>query len=187
MYNEVRMLNHRAFGSTHSQCLQMVPDAFGPEFDEQTWSRLQLGRCNTHLTVSTSSLLECPPSVFPASSDIIPASVLHWDTAVRFSQAQEIGTNVCDPNTHRTPPDVDFEYVRCPAKSASWTSKTPERRSATFGVQGLVFLFLVRFFLGGDFVFFFFSKKMTVYLFMFFVSPFFVLFFFCAGKKNMKT
>ena len=38
---------------------------------------------------------------YPASSEIIPASVLPWDTAVCLLQAHEIGTSVCDPNIDR--------------------------------------------------------------------------------------
>ena len=30
--------------------------------------------------------------------------------------------NACDPNIHRTPPEADFEFVKCPAKSASWNN-----------------------------------------------------------------
>ena len=56
----------------------------------------------------------------PASSDIMSASVLLWDTAVCFLYTHEFGTHVCDPNLHRTPPEVDFESAKCPAKSASW-------------------------------------------------------------------
>ena len=56
----------------------------------------------------------------PASSEKISASVLLWDPAVGFLQAHEIGTNVCDANTHRTPPEVDFESVRVFAKWAPW-------------------------------------------------------------------
>ena len=44
----------------------------------------------------------------PASSDVISASVFLWDTAVGLLKAQEIGTCACDPNKHRTPPEVDF-------------------------------------------------------------------------------
>ena len=58
----------------------------------------------------------------PASSGKRSASVLLCDTAVCFLQAHEIGTNVCDPNIHRTPPEVDFESVRFPEKSASWNN-----------------------------------------------------------------
>ena len=58
----------------------------------------------------------------PASSNIISASVLLWDKAVGSSQAHEIGTNVCDPNIHMAPPEVDFESTRLAAKSASWNN-----------------------------------------------------------------
>ena len=44
------------------------------------------------------------------SSDIITASVLLWDTAACFLHVHEIGTNVCDPSTRRTPPKVDFAF-----------------------------------------------------------------------------
>ena len=35
-------------------------------------------------------------------------SALLWETAVCFLHIHEIGTNVCGPNTHSKPPDVDF-------------------------------------------------------------------------------
>ena len=31
-----------------------------------------------------------------------------------------MGTNVCDPNAHSEPPDVDFEFRKSPANEASW-------------------------------------------------------------------
>ena len=40
---------------------------------------------------------------YPASSDIISASLLQGDTAVCFLRAREIGINVCDPNTEHHP------------------------------------------------------------------------------------
>ena len=42
----------------------------------------------------------------PVSSDMMSAAVLLWDTSVCFLQVHEIGTNVCDPNIHITPPSV---------------------------------------------------------------------------------
>ena len=58
----------------------------------------------------------------PASNNPILALVLLWDTTVCLLQTHEIGTYVCDPNMHRTPPEVDLESVKCPAQSASWNS-----------------------------------------------------------------
>ena len=57
---------------------------------------------------------------------IFSSSVLLWDTVVCFLQAHEIGTNLCDPNIHRTPPDVDFESARFLAESASLKNPSPQ-------------------------------------------------------------
>ena len=83
--------------------------------------------CNTSMIVSHKFIAGMPSMRNPASSEIISASVLLWDTAVCFFQVSEIGTHVCDPNMRRTPPDVDFESVKFPAKSAFW--KNPSLQS----------------------------------------------------------
>ena len=58
----------------------------------------------------------------PASREIISASVELCETEVCFLHIQLIGTNVWLPKMHRTPPDVDFESSRSPAKSESWNN-----------------------------------------------------------------
>ena len=55
----------------------------------------------------------------PASKDII--------SEVCFLHIQFSGTNVRLPDKHKTPPDVDFESSRSPAKSESWNK--PSRQS----------------------------------------------------------
>ena len=51
-----------ARSEVHYQCLQMVPDVSGSDFDEQAWSRLLAGAIFLWSS-PTSSILECPPSV----------------------------------------------------------------------------------------------------------------------------
>ena len=47
------------------------------------------------------------------------------ETAIRFLHIQLTGTNVLLPKIHSTPPEVDFESSRSPAKSESWNSPNP--------------------------------------------------------------
>ena len=42
-----------------------------------------------------------------------------WDTAVCFFHIQEIGTNVRDPNTYNTPPEVELESCKISSKKNS--------------------------------------------------------------------
>ena len=62
-----------ARSEVQSQCLQMVPDASGSEFDEQAWSRLQLG-CTISMIVSHKFNARMLPVRKPASSEKISAS-----------------------------------------------------------------------------------------------------------------
>ena len=62
----------------------------------------------------------------PASKDMISDSVELWDTDVCFLHTQLIGTNIRLPKMHKTPPDVDFESWRSPAKSESWNNPNRE-------------------------------------------------------------
>ena len=55
----------------------------------------------------------------PASREITSASVELRETEVCFLLIQFIGTNVRLPKMHKTPPKVDFESSRSPAKSES--------------------------------------------------------------------
>ena len=53
---------------------------------------------------------------------MISASVELCETEVCFLHIQLTGTNVRLPKMHKTPPDVDFESSRSPAKSESWNN-----------------------------------------------------------------
>ena len=61
-----------------------------------------------------------PSFLGPASKDLTSASVLLCDTAVSFLHVHEIGTKVWLPKMHSIPPDIQLEFVRSFAKSASW-------------------------------------------------------------------
>ena len=52
----------------------------------------------------------------PASREIVSVPVELCETEVCFLHIQPIGTNVRLPNMHKSPPDVDFESSRFPAK-----------------------------------------------------------------------
>ena len=56
----------------------------------------------------------------PASNEITSDSVELCETEVCFLHIHLIGTNVWLPKIHKTPPEVDFESLRSPAKSESW-------------------------------------------------------------------
>ena len=113
----VRILNNRAFGDT----LSMSPIGSWCFRIWFWWTSLESHPpwgCDVSMIVSHKFIAGLPS--IPKRQ--ISASVLPWDTAVSFLQAHETSTNVCDPNIHRTQPDVDLESVRCPAKSASWNN-----------------------------------------------------------------
>ena len=60
------------------------------------------------------------PSILnPASKEMISDSGELCETEVCFLDIQLIGTNVWLPKMHKTPPDVDFESSKSPAKSES--------------------------------------------------------------------
>ena len=75
---------------------------------------------STSITKSHMSSAEKPSMRNPASNDMISDFVELWDTEVCFLHIQLNGTNVRLPKMHKTPPDVDFESSRSPAKSESW-------------------------------------------------------------------
>ena len=56
----------------------------------------------------------------PASREIISDSVELSETEICFLHIKLTGTNVLLPKIHKTPPEVDFESSRSPAKSESW-------------------------------------------------------------------
>ena len=82
---------------------------------------IALGK-NTSLTKSQRSRAGIPSMRKPASREITSASVELCETEVCFLHIQLVGTNVWRPKIHKTPPDVDFESSRSPAKSESWNS-----------------------------------------------------------------
>ena len=55
----------------------------------------------------------------PASREMISDSVELCETEVCFLHIQLTGTNVLLPKIYKTPPEVDFESSRSPAKSES--------------------------------------------------------------------
>ena len=65
---------------------------------------------------------ESHPCVNLHSREITSASVELCETEVCFLHIQLIGTNVCLPKMHMSPPDVDFESPRSLAKSESWNN-----------------------------------------------------------------
>ena len=75
---------------------------------------------NNSITESQRSSGGIPSVRKPASREIISASVELCETDVCFLHIQLIGTNVWLPNMHKSPPDVNFESSRSPAKSESW-------------------------------------------------------------------
>ena len=77
---------------------------------------------NTSITKSQRSSAEIPSMRKPAATEIISASVELWKTDVCVLHIQLIGTNVWLPKIHKTPPEVDFESSRSPAKLESWNS-----------------------------------------------------------------
>ena len=73
---------------------------------------------NTTMTVYHKLNARIPSIRRLAFNEISSASVLLCATAVCFLHDHEIGTSVRLPNVHLTPPDVDLESTRSPAKSA---------------------------------------------------------------------
>ena len=53
---------------------------------------------------------------------MVSESVELCESEVCFLHIQLLGTNVWLPKMHKSPPDVDFESSRSPAKSESWNS-----------------------------------------------------------------
>ena len=74
---------------------------------------------STSMTRSHKSSAGSQSNLNPASKVMISVSVELCDTDVCFLYIQLIGTNVRLPKMHKTPPDVDFESSRSPAKSES--------------------------------------------------------------------
>ena len=77
---------------------------------------------NTSVNKSQKSRAGIPSMRDPASREIISASVEPCETDVCFLHIQLFGTNVWLPSMHKSPPDVDFESSKSPAKSESWNS-----------------------------------------------------------------
>ena len=62
----------------------------------------------------------------PASREMISDSMELWETAVCFLHIQVTGTNVLLPKVHKTPPEVDLESWRSPAKSEAWNKPSQQ-------------------------------------------------------------
>ena len=77
---------------------------------------------NTSITKSQRVRAGIPSMRQAASREMISASVELCDTEVCFLHIQLIRTNVWLPKLLKTPPDVDLESSRSPAKSESWHS-----------------------------------------------------------------
>ena len=75
---------------------------------------------NTSTTKSQRMRAGIPSVRKAASREMISASVEPCETEVCVLHIQLVGTNVWFPKMHRTPPDVNCESSRSPAKSESW-------------------------------------------------------------------
>ena len=79
----------------------------------------------TSFTMSQRSRASNPSILSPASRKIITSeSVELCETDVCFLHIQLTGTKVRLPKIHMTPPEVDFESSRSPAKSESWNNQS---------------------------------------------------------------
>ena len=142
MYNFVFLCENFAFEETKSRCDTSqefcVSDCFFSDtFFEDGFFRSGLSfcfrfelECNTSIIKSQRSSAGILSIRNPASREIISVLVELCDTHICFLYIQLMGTNVCLPNTHNVPLDVDFESSRSPAKSESWNN--PNRHCAVF-------------------------------------------------------
>ena len=73
----------------------------------------------TSITASHHSTAGKPSIHSPASNEMMSDSVELWDTDVCFLHIQLMGTSVRLPKIQKTPPEVDFESSRSPAKSVN--------------------------------------------------------------------
>ena len=107
-------------------CFFMWSVVFRDRFPCDSWPSDLLiwfgGEWNTSITKSQRSSAGIPSMLKPASREIMSASVELCETDVCFLHIQPVGTNAWLPNMHETPPDVDFESSRSPAKSESWNN-----------------------------------------------------------------
>ena len=74
----------------------------------------------TSITMSQRSRAKTSSIRSPLSRKIVTDSVELCETEVCFSHIQLTGINVLLPKIHKTPPEVDFEPSRSPAKSEFW-------------------------------------------------------------------
>ena len=74
---------------------------------------------NTSITTSQKSRAGNPSMGFPASREMISDSVELCETERCFLHIQLMGTNFRLPKIHKTPPEVDVESSKSPAKSES--------------------------------------------------------------------
>ena len=80
---------------------------------------------NTSIAKSKRSRAGIPSMRKPASREITSASAERCETEVCFLHIQLIGANLRLPNMHTSPPEIDFESSRSPAKSESWKQSQP--------------------------------------------------------------
>ncbi len=82
---------------------------------------------NTSITKSHNMRAGSPSIRVQASSAMISASELEWDTSPCFLHNHVMGHHVCGPTSTRKPPVVDLLPTRSPAKEAS-ENRTKEMR-----------------------------------------------------------
>ena len=111
-YSDVGDFNFVRFLGCFSHCEFNAPGPPLPTDDGDD-------ECNTAITKSHKSRAGIPSMRKPAIKDITSNSVELCETAVCFLHIQLSGTKVRLPKMHKTSLDVDLEYSRSPAKSAS--------------------------------------------------------------------
>ena len=79
------------------------------------------------MTTSQRSRASGPPILSPASNEMISESIDLCDTDVCFFHIELLVTVVRLPKIHKTPPEVDYESSRSPAKSESWNKPSRQR------------------------------------------------------------
>ena len=109
-----------ARSEVHSHCRQMVPDVSGFEFDEQAWIHLHLACALFYDGVPQ---IHCW-NVFHALP-CIKRKNINFSAAMGYSCSfltSPWNRHKRMRSQHRTPPEVDFESVKFPAKSAFWNN-----------------------------------------------------------------
>ena len=102
---------HKYQNANEKEWLIRVDDAQG-----FPWASLLDSVSNTH---SKNWSAGTPSTRKPPSIQTMSDSALLWETADGLLHIHENEANVCDQNTHSTPPDVDFESHKSPANGTS--------------------------------------------------------------------